>query len=462
MPGSRCSPPMMSIITEHRMCWLSADVPCKPPGPFTPNASSTAPRNPPRFPKPSGTASPVLGLRPVRAGRLLVPKIPNPGSRTSSPSASASPMVANTPSTASLAALLLSPVRAAKRSAISVLFMCSPPAVTLCRLVIPGWHIARFQTPTITNARLLLGAAIPSSPIRRSVRTLVLRARSAGAGLVARHLAPEPRRFVQIEPRRLPRRPAVGFPALPGLPPCVQVVHELRDQPRRQPPELLFRLFRQVRPAVTGVAERNDHVDRRRRLSRCFAQSASTRPDAAAWLVRSRGSTAPTGPRRCRRPSPGPAHSPPGFPPAPARSGCNAPSQPRPSSPSRQHPRSQDPSPRSLEAIRTAGSYLGRRSGPRRSRPVARHSCPSTRAEWWPTGPAGDRVPGRYRSWPAVILTAPRRSTAVREEASLANRPSHRPAIRPASTSAGARRRCAPRWQPPSSGLPAPPAACPA
>ena len=31
------------------------------------------------------TASPVLGLRPVRAGRLLVPKVPNPGSRTSSP-----------------------------------------------------------------------------------------------------------------------------------------------------------------------------------------------------------------------------------------------------------------------------------------------------------------------------------------------------------------------------------------
>ena len=50
MPGSQCSPPMMSIITEYRMCWLSADVPCKPPGPFTPNASSTAPRNPPRFP----------------------------------------------------------------------------------------------------------------------------------------------------------------------------------------------------------------------------------------------------------------------------------------------------------------------------------------------------------------------------------------------------------------------------
>ena len=30
MLGSRCSPPMMSIITGHRMCWLSADVPCKP------------------------------------------------------------------------------------------------------------------------------------------------------------------------------------------------------------------------------------------------------------------------------------------------------------------------------------------------------------------------------------------------------------------------------------------------
>ena len=66
------------------------------------------------------TASPVLGLRPTRAGRLLVPKVPIPGSRTSSPSARASPLIANTPSTAStasLAAPLLSPVRAARRSA---------------------------------------------------------------------------------------------------------------------------------------------------------------------------------------------------------------------------------------------------------------------------------------------------------------------------------------------------------
>ena len=68
-PGSRCSPPMMSIITGHRMCWLSADVPCKPPGPFTPNASSTAPRNPPRFPKPSGSTHPPLPQQEKRVSK---------------------------------------------------------------------------------------------------------------------------------------------------------------------------------------------------------------------------------------------------------------------------------------------------------------------------------------------------------------------------------------------------------
>ena len=52
------------------------------------------------------TASPVLGLRPVRAGLFLVPKGPNPAIRTSSPLASASPMAANTPSTASLVTAL--------------------------------------------------------------------------------------------------------------------------------------------------------------------------------------------------------------------------------------------------------------------------------------------------------------------------------------------------------------------
>ena len=44
------------------------------------------------------TASPVLGLRPVRAGLLLMPKVPNPAIRTSLPLARASPITANTPS----------------------------------------------------------------------------------------------------------------------------------------------------------------------------------------------------------------------------------------------------------------------------------------------------------------------------------------------------------------------------
>ena len=48
--------------------------------------------------------SPVLGLRPVRAGRLLVPKVPKPTTRASSPLARASPIASNTASTASPAA----------------------------------------------------------------------------------------------------------------------------------------------------------------------------------------------------------------------------------------------------------------------------------------------------------------------------------------------------------------------
>ena len=48
---------------------LSADVPCKPPGPFTPNASSTAPRNPPRFPKPSGSTHPPLPQQEKRVSK---------------------------------------------------------------------------------------------------------------------------------------------------------------------------------------------------------------------------------------------------------------------------------------------------------------------------------------------------------------------------------------------------------
>ena len=51
-------------------------------------------------------ASPVRGLRPVRVGRVLAPNVPNPSIRTSAPFARASPIVANTLSTASLAAAL--------------------------------------------------------------------------------------------------------------------------------------------------------------------------------------------------------------------------------------------------------------------------------------------------------------------------------------------------------------------
>ena len=99
-------------------------------------------------------ASPIFGLPSVWAGRCLVPEVPTPGNRTSSPWARASPTIANTPSAASLPAPLLSPVRAAKRSAISVLFTCSPPALTLCRSTISGWYIARLLIPTTTNSRL--------------------------------------------------------------------------------------------------------------------------------------------------------------------------------------------------------------------------------------------------------------------------------------------------------------------
>ena len=262
------------------------------------------------------TASPVLGLRPVRAGRLLVPKVPNPGSRTSSPSARASPTIANTPSTASLAAPLLSPVRAAKRSAISVLSIPSLLAVMLCRSAIPRWHIARFQTPTTTNSQL-------------------------------------PRR--PATPRRI--RSVVADPPV---------------SPHRS------------NSCISGPSRRGS--------ARCAP------PCARTPTVRSIRTPQPTPPAPCCVPRPAGTSS--------MRSGC----------------------------ARTPGSAPA---------PAARASLPPL-----PSGPTGP------------ILTAPRRSTAVREEASLADRSSHRPAIRPASTSAGVRTRCAPRWLPPSSAPPAPPGAC--
>ena len=104
-------------------------------------------------------------LRPVRADRLLVPKVPNPAIRTSSPLASASPMAANTPSTASLAADLLRPVRAANRSAISVLFNRSPPPPA-SPVPLPD-YLHRTQSPW--SSRALALASMPAQcAIRRS------------------------------------------------------------------------------------------------------------------------------------------------------------------------------------------------------------------------------------------------------------------------------------------------------
>ena len=97
------------------------------------------------------TASPVPGLRPVRAGRLLVPKVPNPGTGTSSPSASASPMIANTPSTASLATALLRPVLARQPTGnLRLVHRFSSP-MALFHHPLPGCGIVRFERPTTTN-----------------------------------------------------------------------------------------------------------------------------------------------------------------------------------------------------------------------------------------------------------------------------------------------------------------------
>ena len=74
--------------------------------------------------------SPVLGLRPVRAGRLLVPKVPKPAIRTSSPLARASVIASNTVSTAFPAADLPTPARPATRPAMSDLFTRSLPALS--------------------------------------------------------------------------------------------------------------------------------------------------------------------------------------------------------------------------------------------------------------------------------------------------------------------------------------------
>ena len=67
----------------------------------------------------SARASPLRGLRTVRAGRLQVVNVPKPAMRTFSPAAKASPIALNPVSTASAAADFPSPIRPATQSAIS-------------------------------------------------------------------------------------------------------------------------------------------------------------------------------------------------------------------------------------------------------------------------------------------------------------------------------------------------------
>ena len=76
--------------------------------------------------------SPVCGLRPVRAGRFLVPKVPNPAILTSSPFARVSPTASNTAYTAFPAADWLEPIRSATRPAMSDFFKRSLFKDTSC------------------------------------------------------------------------------------------------------------------------------------------------------------------------------------------------------------------------------------------------------------------------------------------------------------------------------------------
>ena len=113
----------------------------------------------------------------------LVRNVPYPEIRTSSPLARASPMAANTPSTASLATSLLRPARVASRSDISALFTrsssrsCYPALLSNCRLrVVP---VNGALPPCIAAGtgfrtdRLCTGR--PQSRLHRRRRTLALR-----------------------------------------------------------------------------------------------------------------------------------------------------------------------------------------------------------------------------------------------------------------------------------------------
>ena len=73
--------------------------------------------------------SPMAGLRPWRAARLRVAKVPKPAIETGSPRASASAMVANTAAATLSAVALVTEVRVAALDANSLLFMRYPLAV---------------------------------------------------------------------------------------------------------------------------------------------------------------------------------------------------------------------------------------------------------------------------------------------------------------------------------------------
>ena len=131
---------------------------------------------------------------------------------------------------------LFMPVRAARRSAISALFIDSPPrhrdaALLSAAGASPSSCKALSQIATGRDARRI-SVCCPLIAAPRSVCTaaaLVFSTRAAWAGLVAAHLAAECQRIVMdgwgMEPGAAP----AALPDLPGLGPGVQIAHELRD-----------------------------------------------------------------------------------------------------------------------------------------------------------------------------------------------------------------------------------------
>lgn len=128
--GTRC------VNRRNGSLPISTPVPCHPKHDNASTSTKTALATPvPRLPGPEFPASihgipecpvrlerqhirrryrhalPVRGLRPDRAGRLLVVNVPNPAIRTFSPSASASPVASDTASTAPVAAVCSTPSR---------------------------------------------------------------------------------------------------------------------------------------------------------------------------------------------------------------------------------------------------------------------------------------------------------------------------------------------------------------